>query len=187
MFDQFVSTPAAGFSAVPGAAFGSGARVPRILRPREVAARVALSLAHIYRLIAEGRFPPFDALGPRASGLPEHVLDAFLAERMAARATMAPLGLRPPLPRWEFTADKVPARCGISLLRRPQVEALSGLPNSTFYPLIPQGHFPAQVSLGPCAARWVAHEVAAWACSRPPALSGRRVAERAERASGALR
>lgn len=137
-------------------------RVYRILRPREVSERTTLSLSHIYRLINGRQFPGFDAVADRACGMPEHVLDAFLAERMAARDSMAPFGFRARLPEWQFHWSKVPPHVGIRLLRRREVEALTGLPKSTFYPLIPNGRFPMQVPLGVQAARWVAHEVAAW-------------------------
>ena len=114
---------------------------------------------------------------------PEHVLDAFLAERMAARASMPALGLRKPLPQWHFSMDKVPAYCGIRLLRRSRVEQLSGLPKSTFYPRIRVGLFPAQVPLGECAARWVAHEVAAWILASNAPVSRGGAVERAQAVS----
>ena len=158
-------------------AFGP-ARVFRMLRPREVRERTTLSTAHIHRLQCAGRFPRYAALGRRVHGLPEHVLDAFLAERMAAREAMPPLGLRPPLPAWRFDIDKVPALCGIRLLQRPSVEALTGLPKSTFYPLIPQGRFPGPVPLGERAARWIAHEVDAWILASSSPASGLRAADR---------
>ena len=159
------------------------ARAFRMLRPREVRERTTLSTAHIHRLQCEGRFPRYAAIGRRACGLPEHVLDAFLAERMAARASMPPLGLRPPLPEWCFHMDKVPAMRGIRLLQRPSVEALTGLPKSTFYLLIPRRLFPGQVPLGERAARWVAHEVDAWVLASSRSVSGLRAAGRPDVAS----
>ena len=162
MFDEFVSGPADSSSAVTGVVVGDDGRVLRVLRPREVAERAALSLTHIYRLIAEGRFPPFDGVGPRASGLLEHVLDAFFAARMAAREGMPPLGFRPCLPRWRFDAAPVPVRCRIRLMRRRSVLACAGVSKSTLGRLVAQGRFPAAIPLGACATRWVEHEVAAW-------------------------
>lgn len=151
-------------------------RTPRMLRPAEVHERTTLSSSHVHRLQCAGRFPRFVALGGRVCGLPEHVLDAFLAERMAARASMLPLGLRKPLPQWRFSMDRVPERRGIRLIRRSRVEELTGLPKSTFYPLIRQGLFPVQVPLGERAARWVAYEVEAWILDPPPMASRDRVA-----------
>ena len=144
-----------------------GLRSYCMLRPREVCERTTLSLAHLHRLMKQGRFPPFAAIANHAVGLPEHVLDAFLAERMSARSGLPPLGCRPPLPQWRFDPSKVPERCGIRLLRRCEVEAIAGLPNSTFYPLIRRGLFPAQLSLGERAARWVAHELDEWVLHGP--------------------
>ena len=133
-----------------------------VLRPPEVCERVALSPTHVYRLIAEGRFPRFVAVGLRASALLEHVLDAFIAERMAARERLPRLGFRSPLPVWRFEPSKVPAQRGIRLMRRADVLALAGVSKSSLYRFVEEGRFPAPVPLGPCATRWVAHEVSAW-------------------------
>lgn len=148
--------------AEPQVQFPYPPRVHRMLRPREVCERTTFSLSHIDRLQRRLCFPAFRPLAGRACGLPEHELDAFLAERMAAREGLAPLGIRPPLPEWHFCPSKVPAFCGIRLLRRREVAERTGLPKSTFYPLIALGLFPVQVPLGERAARWVAHEIDAW-------------------------
>lgn len=158
-------------------------RVYRMLRPWEVQQRTRSSSSHINRLQGARCFPLYDRLGPRSVGLPEHVLDAFLAERIAARASMPALGFRKPLPRWIFEADKVPAYCGIGLLRRDEVVVLTGLAPSSFYPLIPLGLFPGQIPLGAFAVRWVAHEVEAWVRSAPLSLSGPLAPESADPAS----
>ena len=50
----------------------------------------------------------------------------------------------------------------ISILRRPDVEARTGLSRSTIYFKVAQGSFPRPVSLGPRAVGWVASEVEAW-------------------------
>jgi prophage regulatory protein len=50
----------------------------------------------------------------------------------------------------------------ISILRRPDVEARTGLSRSTIYLKVAQGSFPRPVSLGPRAVGWVASEVEAW-------------------------
>ena len=150
----------------------AASRAYRFLRPREVCERTTLSISHIYRLINGRQLPRFDVIADRACGMREHVLDAFLAERMAARDGMPPLGFRAPLPEWHFDWSKVPAHVGIRLLRRREVEALTGLPRSTFYPLIRISRFPMQVPLGPQAARWVAHEVAAWVADPAAFVSG---------------
>jgi len=58
------------------------------------------------------------------------------------------------------------------ILRRPEVEARTGLSRSTIYLKIAQGSFPKAISLGPRAVGWLATEVEAWlqqqvAVSRP--------------------
>lgn len=157
-------------------------RVYRMLRPAEVGERTQLSRSHTNRLQRAGCFPLYQRLGCRTVGLPEHVLDAFLAERIAARASMPALGCRQPLPRWIFEAKKVPAYCGIGLLRRDEVAALTGLAPSSFYPLIPLDLFPGQIPLGPWTVRWVAHEVEAWVRASPLSVSA---SSRPELAAGA--
>ena len=72
------------------------------------AASAALSLTLLNRLIGEGRFPRFTALGLRTSGLTEHQLDAFFAERLSARV------VRPLLPR-----GAVRPRAGACAARHP--------------------------------------------------------------------
>ena len=153
-----------------------GARVYRMLRSGEVYERVAFSPAHVYRLMDENRFPRFERLGDRVVGLPEHVLDAFIAERMRARRDLPPLGFREPLPVWRFELSKVPVRCGLRLLRRHAVEAITGLAPSTYHPLILVGRFPAQVPVGKHAVRWVAHEIEAWVRDGPGSDRGVRSA-----------
>ena len=144
----------------------------RMLRPMDVCERTTLSPTHIRRLQGQGRFPPYAGIGWRARGLPEHILDVFLAERMAARAGLPPLGFRPLLPLWGYSPEVVPERRGIRLFTRDEVIARVGLGKSTIYRLIPHGLFPAPVSLGPHAARWVAYEVDTWiaSCSPVPVL-----------------
>lgn len=148
----------------PGSSFARTprSRVYRMLRPAEVRERTRLSSTHIHRLIAAGRFPPYHRIGARTCGLPEHELDAFLAERMAARAGLPPLGFRPQLPLWTFDFSKVPVECGIRLLLRHEVLHRAGFSKSTLRRLVPLRGFPAPISLGPRASRWVAHEVDLW-------------------------
>lgn len=52
------------------------------------------------------------------------------------------------------------------LLRRPTVEALTGLSRSGIYDRIRRGEFPAPVSLGASAVAWVESEVNAWIQAR---------------------
>jgi prophage regulatory protein len=48
------------------------------------------------------------------------------------------------------------------LIRRKEVEALTGLARSTIYERIKQGVFPAPVSLGAKAVAWVNTEIQEW-------------------------
>ena len=48
------------------------------------------------------------------------------------------------------------------ILRRPQVEARTGLSRSTLYQYIQDGHFPRPVSLGPRAVGWLESDVNTW-------------------------
>lgn len=50
----------------------------------------------------------------------------------------------------------------LSILRRRQVEARTGLARSTLYDRIRAGTFPAPISLGAKAVGWVEAEVDAW-------------------------
>jgi prophage regulatory protein len=55
------------------------------------------------------------------------------------------------------------------LLRRPQVQALTGLSRSTLYNFISRGMFPAPVRLGLRSVAWRKSQVSAWIESRQPA------------------
>jgi len=55
-----------------------------------------------------------------------------------------------------------PIPASISILRRPEVEARTGLSRSTIYLKIAQGSFPKSVSLGPRAVGWVVSEIDGW-------------------------
>lgn len=56
-----------------------------------------------------------------------------------------------------------------TVLRRRQVEVLTGLARSTIYELVKRGLFPPPIRLGRRAVGWVYHEVEAWIESRVPA------------------
>ena len=55
------------------------------------------------------------------------------------------------------------------LLRRRQVEELTGLSRSTVYKMMQNGEFPRPVRIGPAAVRWRASDITAWMESRPVA------------------
>lgn len=53
----------------------------------------------------------------------------------------------------------------LSILRRKQVEARTGLSRSTIYQRIAEGSFPKPVSLGPRAVGWLESEIESWLSS----------------------
>ena len=53
------------------------------------------------------------------------------------------------------------------LLRRRQVEKITGLSRSSIYRLMQDGEFPRPVKVGPAAVRWRASDITAWLESRP--------------------
>ena len=54
------------------------------------------------------------------------------------------------------------------LLRRPEVEARTGLSRSTLYDWMKRGDFPRPVKLGERAVGWPESAVAEWIASRAP-------------------
>ncbi len=57
------------------------------------------------------------------------------------------------------------------LLRRREVEEITGLSHTSIYQFMKDGKFPQRVQVGPNAVRWRASDVAAWLDSRPLAGS----------------
>lgn len=53
------------------------------------------------------------------------------------------------------------------LLRRRQVEEITGLSRSSIYRLMRNGEFPLAVKVGPSAVRWKTSEITVWMESRP--------------------
>jgi len=52
------------------------------------------------------------------------------------------------------------------LLRRRQVETLTGLKRSTIYEGMARGHFPKPIHLGPRSVGWLANEIEDWIVAR---------------------
>ena len=59
---------------------------------------------------------------------------------------------------------------GDRLLRRREVEKITGIARSSIYRLMEAADFPRAVRVGPAAVRWRESEVNAWVNSRPRAL-----------------
>ena len=57
------------------------------------------------------------------------------------------------------------------LLRRRQVEEITGLSRSSIYRLMQDGDFPRPVRVGPAAVRWRTSDITVWLESRPLATS----------------
>ena len=55
------------------------------------------------------------------------------------------------------------------LLRRRQVEDITGMSRSTIYKMMQSGEFPRPVRIGPAAVRWRTSDITAWMESRPVA------------------
>ena len=55
------------------------------------------------------------------------------------------------------------------LLRRRQVEEITGMSRSTIYKMMQNGDFPRPVKIGPAAVRWRSSDIRAWVESRPVA------------------
>ena len=53
------------------------------------------------------------------------------------------------------------------LLRRCEVEAITGMSRSSIYRLMQNGEFPRPVRVGPVAVRWRESDIKAWLDSRP--------------------
>ena len=58
---------------------------------------------------------------------------------------------------------------GDRLLRRRQVEEITGLSRSSIYRLMEEGEFPRPVKVGPKAVRWRLSDILRWLESRPVA------------------
>ena len=63
-------------------------------------------------------------------------------------------------------ADQGDQNMTIRLLRRPEVELLTGLSRSRIYAMINDGTFPRPVKTGPRAVCWVESEITDWQSQR---------------------
>lgn len=55
------------------------------------------------------------------------------------------------------------------ILRRPTVEAITGLSRSTLYEMMSEGRFPKPIRLGRRAVGWLQRDIAHWLETRKPA------------------
>ena len=138
----------------------------RILRMSEVVERTTLSASTIYALLAEGRFPRPVRLGPRATGWPEYVIDAWLASRIAARDEMGTVHPVVSVPIWTLEMEDRYQGRDLRMLRLRTAVRRVGLRKSAIYRRIEEGSFPAPVPIGTRARAWAQHEVDAWIRAR---------------------
>ena len=68
---------------------------------------------------------------------------------------------------------------GDRLLRRREVEKITGIARSSIYRLMEAADFPRAVRVGPAAVRWRESEVNAWVSSRPVARGDSEVPDEA--------
>ena len=149
-----------------------------ILRLRELRERTTLSYSYLYELIELGLFAPLLQLGGRSTGLPEHVLAAWLAQCMALRESMGTLRDAVELPQWRPAVEVIAPVRGIRMLRLREVESRVGFRRSQIYRNIEAGTFPRPVPLGARVRRWAAHEVEQWMRERAKMLTRLREADR---------
>ena len=128
----------------------------RILRIRDVVERTTLCATTIRRLVRENRFPPPIALGGRAKGWPEYLVDAWLESCLACRSRMRTLQDPIDLPRWTPALELRHSRCGIRMLRLRAVARRVSVKKSHVYRLIAWRRFPAPAPLGERRRAWCA-------------------------------
>ncbi|MEK9565020.1 MAG: AlpA family transcriptional regulator [Deltaproteobacteria bacterium] len=54
----------------------------KLLRLKDVVAKVGLSRSQIYKLIAKGLFPEQTKIGPKISVWPEHAIDQWISRQI---------------------------------------------------------------------------------------------------------
>jgi prophage regulatory protein len=60
-------------------------------------------------------------------------------------------------------ADEAPSDSGLrKFLRRPDVEAATGLPTATLYAMMAKGAFPRPINITPGRVAWLETDVIAW-------------------------
>jgi len=73
---------------------------------------------------------------------------------------------------WEIAGSFWRVTMQQQFLRRPAVEAVTGLGRSTIYQMMSDGRFPKSVRIGRRAVAWTAEEVQAWLEERIAERSG---------------
>ena len=138
-----------------------------LLRTPEILVRIAASESHWRRLESREQCPVRGRLGLRARGLPEDVLDLWLAGCLELRSTLTSLPDLVTLPRW-VPDPSLALGCprGIQMLREAEVERLVGLKHTAIYDRMNAGEFPWPAPLGDRVRRWARHEIDEWLAAR---------------------
>jgi len=106
---------------------------------------------------------------PTSCTASRHFSARFRISAKACRFSTATVTAGLPPPR-EHTRMRHGTTSTPIILRRPQVEARTGLSRSTLYQYIQDGLFPRPVSLGARAVGWLESEVTAWIAARAKAV-----------------
>ena len=72
----------------------------------------------------------------------------------------------------------VAPRVATAILRRPDVERLTGFSKASIYRLMASGEFPTPIRLGVRAVAWRASDIEAWLASRDPVSYDRAASKR---------
>ena len=78
--------------------------------------------------------------------------------------------------RSKYENTGIPKQIGSRLVRRPEVEAMTGLPKSTLYDYLQAGTFPPPVKLSARSVAWHLSAVQAWIDSRVSARPNQKAA-----------
>ena len=141
-------------------------RAIKILRITDVLGLLGLSRSCFYDLVAREVYPATVHLSVRATGVPEHAHDAWVASRIAVRLKMKRPRDKVSLSTWSPEREVGNFPSGIRFLRLCEVVERVGLSTSQIYRLIGNGKFPAPVPLTEGARRWLEHEIQDWLKSR---------------------
>ena len=135
---------------------GGMERTPEILR------RTRLSGSHWLRLERAGQSPVRSKIGPRARGLPDVVLDHWLAWCLDQRCKLVRLTDPFVLPVWSPDIEVSPHPPGIQMLTRFEVLRFVGFEKTCLYDQINADLFLRPAPLGVAVRRWAQHEVVGW-------------------------
>ena len=133
--------------------------IPLMLRTPELLDRASVSESHWWRLEQAGQCPVRLQLGARARGLPEELLDHWLAHCLDLRPRLVKLTDDFEMPPGSSDIEVSPHPRGIVMLTLAEVERLVGLKKTFIYNRIGERSFPRPALLGAAVRRWARHDV----------------------------